>query len=78
MESNTLKPVESAYNYVLNFQPTLEQAQQTGARAIETVIQFRTTYSCFIKDTTCAINGALVANTSGAIKIFDVVEVGFK
>ena len=73
-----LKPIESGYNYVLSFQPTLEQALNTGARSIETVVRFSTNYTSFVKDTTCAIHGALIANTPGSIRVFDIIEVGFK
>jgi RHS repeat-associated protein len=77
-ETQALKPIESSYNYVLNFQPTLEQVLNTAARSIETVVRFSTNYTGFVRDATCAVQGALVANTPGVIKVFEVVEVGFK
>ena len=63
---------------VLNFQPTLEQAKQIGAYAYDTVVRFQTNCTTFIRDETVAFEGALRNLRDGAIKVFDVVEVGFK
>ena len=63
--------------YALNFQPTLAQAQELGARSIETVIKFSTNAGFGI-DKTCAIDGALRSVLNGPINVFDVIEVGFK
>lgn len=59
--------------FILNFQPTLDQARQLGAYSCDTVIRFRTNCSTFIPDTTVGFEGI-----DGAVKIFDIVEVGFK
>ena len=63
---------------VLNFQPTLEQAKQLGSVAYDTVIQFKTTVTTFIADTTVPFSGAYRNMVNGAIKIFEIIEVGFK
>ena len=63
---------------VLNFQPTLDQARQLGAYSCDTVIRFRTNCSTFIPDTTVGFEGAFRNMIDGAVKIFDIVEVGFK
>lgn len=63
---------------VLNFQPTLEQAKQLGAKAYDTVIQFRTNCTTFIPDDTVPFEGAFRNLRNGVVKIFEVVEVGFK
>ncbi len=63
---------------VLNFQPTLEQAKQIGAHSYDTVIRFQTNCTTFTRDETVAFEGALRNLRDGAIKVFDVVEVGFK
>lgn len=63
---------------VLNFQPTLDQARQLGAYSCDTVIRFRTNCSTFIPDTTVGFEGAFKNMIDGAVKIFDIVEVGFK
>ena len=63
---------------VLDFQPTLEQAKQIGAMAYDTVIRFSTNCSTFIHDPTVPFYGAFRNMIGGAVKIFDVVEVGFK
>jgi len=63
---------------VLNFQPTLAQAQQLGATAYDTVVRFSTNCSTFINDSTVPFAGAYRNMIDGAIKIFDVLEVGFK
>lgn len=63
--------------YALNFQPTLSQAQNLGARSVETVIKFNT-HASFEPDFTCGVNGALRSVFNGPINVFEVVEVGFK
>lgn len=63
---------------VLNFQPTLAQAQQIGAKSYETVIKFTTTCSTFIPDTTVPFAGAFRNMVDGAITVINVFEVGFK
>ena len=74
-----LTPLESPYVYVMQYQPTLQQAKNLGCRSIETVIRFSTNFGSFVNDDTCAITGALVSNIPGTISIMqDVTEVGFK
>ena len=74
-----LRPIESAYNYVMQYQPTFEQAKNLGCRSLETVVKFSTNFNSFIPDTTCSVPGALVSNIPGIIEIMeDIVEVGFK
>ena len=63
---------------VLNFQPTIDQAKEIGAYAYETVIRFQTHCSTFIPDMTVSIEGALRNIIDGIVKIYDVMEVGFK
>lgn len=63
---------------VLNFQPTLAQAQQIGANAYETVIRFTTNCSTFVPDTTVPYAGAFRNLIDGAINVINVFEVGFK
>ena len=63
---------------VLNFQPTLEQAKQLGSVAYDTVIQFKTTVTTFVADTTVPFSGAYRNMIDGAVRIFDIIEVGFK
>ena len=63
---------------VLGFQPTLGQAKQLGAVAYETVIRFSTNCSTFITDPTVPFQGAYRNLIDGAIKVFEVLEVGFK
>ena len=64
--------------FILNFQPTLDQARQLGAYSCDTVIRFRTNCSTFIPDKTVGFEGAFRNMIDGAVKIFDIVEVGFK
>ena len=74
-----LKPIESSYNYVMQYQPTFAQAKNLGCRSLETVVRFSTNFSSFIPDTSCSVPGALVSNIPGIIEIMDdIVEVGFK
>ncbi len=74
-----LRPIESQYNYVLNFQPTLKQAKNLGCRSLETVVRFSTNFGSFVKDDSCSVSGALVSYIPGVIEIMeDIVEVGFK
>ncbi|MBQ7936124.1 MAG: hypothetical protein IJ333_07230, partial [Clostridia bacterium] len=63
---------------VLNFQPTLAQAQQLGAQSVDTVIRFSTNCTTFINDSTVPFTGAYRNMIDGAIRIFDVIEVGFR
>ena len=63
---------------VLNFQPTIAQAQQIGAKSYETVIRFTTNCSTFIPDTTVPYVGAFRNIRDGAITVINVFEVGFK
>ena len=74
-----LRPIESAYNYVMQYQPTFEQAKNLGCRSLETVVRFSTNFSSFVPDTSCSVPGALISNIPGVIDIMeDIVEVGFK
>ncbi len=78
-QSQTLIPSASEQSVcVLNFQPTIEQAKQLGAKSFDTVIQFRTNCTTFVPDTTVPFNGAFRNMLDGIVKIFEVVEVGFK
>ena len=63
---------------VLDFQPTLAQAQQLGATAYDTVIRFSTNCSTFVNDLTVQFSGVYRNMIDGTINVFDVLEVGFK
>ena len=63
---------------VLNFQPTIKQAQQLGAKSCETVIRFTTNCSTFVPDKTVPFAGAFRNMIDGPITVINVFEVGFK
>lgn len=78
-QTQTLIPSASEQSVcVLNFQPTLEQAKLLGAKAYDTVIQFRTNCTTFIPDTTVPFEGAYRNMRDAVVKIFEVIEVGFR
>ncbi len=76
-----LKGREFKEVYVWTKQPTYKQAENSGARYLETVIEFETN-ATFSKDTsicdTALHNIARVSDRPGPIPISNVVEVGFK
>ena len=63
---------------VLDFQPTLAQAKLLGAKAYETVVCFTTNCTTFVQDTTVPFKGAYRNMIEGAVRVFNVIEVGFK
>lgn len=67
--------------YVWTEQPTLEQAKNSGARYLDTVIGFNSSAS-FSKDESIGDRTlreiARVSDRPGPITISDVVETGFK
>lgn len=67
--------------YVWEVQPTLKQAKKSGARYLETVIEFETN-TTFLRDTSIVDKTlhdiARVSDRPGPVSISNVVEVGFK
>lgn len=80
-DSPSLKGTEFKQVFVWLEQPTLEQAQNSGARFLDTVIEFETS-ATFSPDTSIVDsslwNIAGISDRPGPISIFNVVEVGFK
>ena len=76
-----LKGTEFKEVYVWIEQPTLKQAKNSGARYLDTVIEFETNVT-FSKDTSIVDrslwNIARVSDRPGPISISNVVETGFK
>ena len=77
----SLKGTEFKEVYVWTVQPTLKQAKNSGARYLDTVIEFETN-ATFSRDTSIVDSSlwdiARVSDRPGPISIFNVVEVGFK
>ena len=80
-DSPALKGTEFKEVYAWTVQPTLEQARNSGARYLDTVIEFETN-ATFSRDTSIVDsslwNIARVSDRPGPISISNVVEVGFK
>ena len=76
-----LKGREFQQVYVWTVQPTLEQAQNSGARYLDTVIEFETS-ATFSRDTSMddssLWNIARISDRPGPISISNVKTVGFK
>ena len=76
-----LKGTEFKEVYVWTVQPTLKQAKNSGARYLDTVIEFETN-ATFSRDTSIVDSSlwdiARVSDRPGPISISNVVEVGFK
>jgi len=78
-----LKGKEFKEVYAWDVQPTLSQARNSGARSLDTVIQFNTsTYfgrdNSIVNDALREMGIARVSSRPGPISISNVVEVGFK
>ena len=80
-DSPTLKGREFKEVYVWTEQPTLEQAKNSGARYLDTVIEFETS-ATFSKDKSMKDSSlwdiAMRSDRPGPITISKVVETGFK
>ena len=80
-DNPALKGREFNEVYVWTEQPTLKQAKNSGARYLDTVIEFETNAS-FSRDTSIVDsslwNIARVSDRPGPISISNVIEVGFK
>lgn len=83
MNSNNpmLKGQEFQQVYVWTEQPTLNQAKNSGARYLDTVIEFETP-ATFSRDTSMDDSSlwdiAMISDRPGPISISNVVEIGFK
>lgn len=80
-DNPALKGTEFKEVYVWTEQPTLKQAKNSGARYLDTVIQFETN-ATFSRDTSIVDSSlwdiARVSDRPGPIPISNVVETGFK
>ena len=81
-DNPTLKGREFQEVYVWTVQPTLKQAQNSGAYYLDTVIEFETSATFSIRDTSMddssLWNIARRSDRPGPISISNVKVVGFK